>query len=209
MDFTITITGLLPYIAIVLILFVVVSSYVIHLRAKKKVSEGMLHGGGVEYLINALKDKDPNIQEQAIMKLEELKDPHTIDALIEFVNSKEIREEEDGYRLSLALNALGEIEDLRVMDFFIDILGKKDWVVRYFVCPPLSKLAQRGMKDFRSVKLLVNLLNDILSLKKRKDLNYDVMFEEWVTDALKAITGQDFGIATEKWEKWCSENVLE
>jgi len=177
-----------------------VGAFFAHSKAKKKV---MLYSGGVEYLINALKDKNRNIQIDALGKTKDLR---AVEALIAFVNSPEVREEEDGYMLSLGLNALGETENPKAVDFLIAGLSDKDWVVRCYVCPVLDRLVQKGIKDFRAVEPLIALLKHTNDMKKRKDPRYDSMFGDWVEGVLEAITGKHFGADPEKWEKWWEEN---
>ncbi|MCA1961541.1 MAG: HEAT repeat domain-containing protein [Desulfomonile sp.] len=180
-----------------------VFGFIAHLKAKKKVKEGILYSG-VDYLVNAL--KDATIREEAIEALGKTKDPRAVEALIALVNSPAVREEEDKHTLSLGLNALAETEDPKALGFLIAELNDKDWVVRCFVCPPLSMLAQKGIKDFRAIEPLITLLKDIKDMKRKKDSGYDSMFEGWVEDTLKIITGKDFGADPEKWEKWWEEN---
>ena len=181
----------------------VVGGFIAHSKAKKKVKKGMLYGG-VEYLISAL--KDPSIREEALEALGKTKDPRAVEALIAFVNSPEVREEEDGYMLSMGLNALAETEHSKAMDFLIAGLSGDNWVVRCYFCPPLGILAQKGIKDFRAVEPLIALLKETNDIEKRKDPRYDSMFGDWVEGVLEAITGKNFGADPEKWEKWWEEN---
>jgi HEAT repeat protein len=189
--------GLIIFIVIVLIL---IADFISHIKAKKIVKEKM-KDSGIDYLIKTLKSGE--YQEEVIEELGKSRDPRAVPALIEFVNSEEVKNEEDGYKLSMGLNALAQTKDPKAIDFLISSLSNPDLVVRFYVC---SAIANQGIRDFRAVEPIIALLKDIKDIKKRKDPLYDEMFENWVKQALEVITGKRFGNDHEKWEKWWEEN---
>jgi hypothetical protein len=189
--------GLIIFIVIVLIL---IADFISHIKAKKIVKEKM-KDSGIDYLIKTLKSGE--YQEEVIEELGKSRDPRVVPALIEFVNSEEVKNEEDGYKLEMGLNALAQTRDPKAIDFLISSLSNPDLVVRFYVC---SAIANQGIRDFRAVEPIIALLKDIKDIKKRKDPLYDEMFENWVIQALEVITGKRFGNDHEKWEKWWEEN---
>jgi len=192
---------LIVFIVIFLIIaLILVVDFIAHVRAKKIVKKKMAVGR-IDYFIQALKSGE--FQDEVIEALGESKDPRAVSALIDFVNSEKIRKGEDAYRLAMGLNALAETKDPKAVDFLISALSDPDLIVRCHVCPAL---ANKGIKDFRAVEPLIALLKDIKDMKKRKDPLYDVIFEDWVEEALNVITGKRFGADPEKWRKWWEEN---
>jgi hypothetical protein len=189
--------GLIIFIVIVLIL---IADFISHIKAKKIVKEKM-KDSGIDYLIKTLKSGE--YQEEVIEELGKSRDPRAVPALIEFVNSEEVKNEEDGYKLAMGLNALAQTKDPKAIDFLISSLSNPDLVVRFYVC---SAIANQGIRDFRAVEPIIALLKNIKDIKKRKDPLYDEMFENWVEQALEVITGKRFGNDHEKWEKWWEEN---
>jgi len=189
--------GLIIFIVIVLIL---IADFISHIKAKKIVKEKM-KDSGIDYLIKTLKSGE--YQEEVIEELGKSRDPRVVPALIEFVNSEEVKNEEDGYKLAMGLNALAQTKDPKAIDFLISSLSNPDLVVRFYVC---SAIANQGIRDFRAVEPIIALLKNIKEIKKRKDPLYDEMFENWVIQALEVITGKRFGNNHEKWEKWWEEN---
>jgi hypothetical protein len=201
----IQIRGIPPWLG--LIIFVVMVSilvvdFIAHVRAKKTVKEKMAYGG-IDCLIQALKSGE--FQDEVIEALGRSKDPRAVSALIDFVNSEEVRKEEDAHRLSMGLNALAETGDPKAVDFLISALSDPDLIVRCYAC---SALGNKGIKDFRAVEPLIALLKDIKGMKKRRDPLYDAIFEDWVEGTLNVITGKRFGADPEKWEKWWEENKV-
>jgi hypothetical protein len=189
--------GLIIFIVIVLIL---IADFISHIKAKKIVKEKM-RDSGIDYLIQTL--KSGKYQEEVIEELGKSRDPRAVCDLIEFVNSEEVKNDEEGYKLEMGLNALAQTKDPKAIDFLISSLSNPDLVVRFYVC---SAIANQGIRDFRAVEPIIALLKNIKDIKKRKDPFYDEVFEGWVIQALEVITGKRFGIDHEKWEKWWEEN---
>jgi len=182
---------------------IIIINYYLHLRRIKKLKEGM-RNAGIEYLINALNDKSTS--EEAIELLGKTKDPLAVDALITFVNSPEIRMEEDGYLLSLGLKSLAEIGSPKAVDFIIEKLNDESLTVRLFASLSVNLLAQNGIKDARTIEPLISILKEIKCLKEKRDQRYDKSSQEWIEDVLKTISGKDFGDDAEKWDKWWKDN---
>jgi len=176
---------------VLLILF----SYIAHQKRKKEVVE-IVSRGGIDLLIQQLKEK---ANEETIEAPGKTNDPRAADALIDFVNSKDIKDEDDSYFFTLGLNALGKIGNDRAIDFLVSTLGlNNDMFVRDYAACVLHNIAhEKGIKIFKAVKPLVTLLVDA------KNSNYRL---EWTEGALNAITGEKFGKNIDKWEKYIAEN---
>ncbi|MFN3699646.1 MAG: HEAT repeat domain-containing protein, partial [Dictyoglomus sp.] len=89
-----------------------------------------------------------------------------------------------------AAKALGEIKDKRAVEPLISALKDEDWYVREAAAYALGEIG-----DSRAVEPLISALKD-----------KDEIFQFVAKEALKKITGMDFGIDYEKWNKWWQEN---
>lgn len=187
--------NLIFFIVLIAVVLLILFSYIAHQRRKKEVVE-IVSRGGIDLLIQKLKEK-PN--EETIEALGKTNDPRAADALIDFVNSKDIKDEDDSYFFTLGLNALGKIGNDRAIDFLVSLLGlNNDMFVRDYAACVLHSIAhEKGIKVFKAVKPLVTLLVDA------KNSNYRL---EWTEGALNAITGEKFGKNIDKWEKYIAEN---
>lgn len=178
-------------IVFALLVFLIVLSVVRRSKAKKKVLEA-LNEGGIESLISKLKDKDTNIVEAAVEALGKMKDPRAIEPLIEILNK-----EEEGDILVKTIDALIEIEDPKVISPLISTLNHKDIGTRWFACQIIEKLARKGIIDYQAVEPLILILKKDSKYVIKEGFPYNA-----VEEALKVITGQDFGEDIQKWELW-------
>ncbi|HOQ32042.1 MAG TPA: HEAT repeat domain-containing protein [Candidatus Hydrogenedens sp.] len=178
-------------IVFALLVFLIVLSVVRRSKAKKKVLEA-LNEGGIESLISKLKDKDTNIVEAAVEALGKMKDPRAIEPLIEILNK-----EEEGDILVKTIDALIEIEDPKVISPLISTLNHKDIGTRWFACQIIEKLARKGIIDYQAVEPLILILKKDSKYVIKEGFPYNAAEE-----ALKVITGQDFGEDIQKWELW-------
>jgi len=178
-------------IVFALLVFLIVLSVVRRSKAKKKVLEA-LNEGGIESLISKLKDKDTNIVEAAVEALGKMKDPRAIEPLIEILNK-----EEEGDILVKTIDALIEIEDPKVISPLISTLNHKDIGTRWFACQIIEKLARKGIIDYQVVEPLILILKKDSKYVIKEGFPYNAAEE-----ALKVITGQDFGEDIQKWELW-------
>lgn len=194
MDITISV-GLFVVIFLVLL---VVRNLIVSSKAKRKALE-ILNRGGVESLINTLKDKDAYLRQAAVEALGKTKDPRAVNPLIAILN-----DEEDGEILLKASESLAEIGDLKAVSGLISLLNHKDLDRQWYASYTLEKLERKGIKDFQAVRPLLLVLKDSKKMKmiKKSEFPYNA-----VEEALKVITGQNFGQDIGKWEKWCEENI--
>lgn len=195
------IIGILFLFIILVLIYALIKSF----KAKRKVGKEF-ETKGIDFLISLLKSEDNNIKEQAIVKLGEIKDPRSTGALIDFINSPEVKEEEDAYFLSLALNSLANIGDEKAKKFFVSSLKDNKLGYRALIAMSLGVLAQKKIKVFEAIEPLILLLKDLLEAKKGKDPEFYKDYLDWTKEALRSITNQNFGIDVEKWEKWYKEN---
>jgi vesicle coat complex subunit len=89
-----------------------------------------------------------------------------------------------------AAETLGELKDPRAVEPLIKALKDKDSRVRSEAAIALGKL-----RDPRAVEPLIEALKD-----KDPEVPPNADY------ALREITGQDFGVNPEKWQKWWEEN---
>lgn len=202
-DITISVNYWVGLFIFGVIVLIIILTLLRHVKAKNKVREAVLRGD-IEFLIEAI--KDVKMQEEALDALGKTKDPRAVDALINFVNSKEVREDEEGFALALGLQALGETENPKAIEFLISLLHDESWFVRCFACPPLASLAQRGIKVYTAVEPLIELMKDTVNMRKQKHPDLVPEFEDYVREALTTITGNNFKSDVDKWEKWWQEN---
>jgi len=125
----------------------------------------------LEPLVKALKDRDPEVREEAVDSLAELKDERAIVYLTDVLLS----DKNEDVRESAAA-ALGELGDERAIDPLIQALRDKDAGVRESA---VNALAEIGSKE------VISPLMDALS-----DEDEDV--REAVEEALEEITEGDF-----------------
>ncbi|MBI5238525.1 MAG: HEAT repeat domain-containing protein [Deltaproteobacteria bacterium] len=130
----------------------------------------------VEPLVAALKDVD--ISEAAADALGKIKDLRAVEPLIEALKDKHT-----GARVKAAL-ALGSIQDHRAVEPLIEAF--KDMNHNEAVAVALGEL-----KDPRAVEPLIKALKDRDSVIRWK-----------AAEALKAITGKEFGEDQQKWKDW-------
>ncbi len=189
----------------VIIVFFVIFTLIKSFKAKGRV-EREFKDKGIDFLISSIKSGDFNIKEQAIVKLGEIKDPRSTDALIDFINSPEVKEEEDAYFLSLALNSLANIGDEKAKKFFVSSLRDNKLGYRALIAMSLGVLAQKKIKVFEAIEPLILLLKDLVEAREGKNPEFYKDYLDWTKEALRSITDQNFGIDVEKWEKWYREN---
>ena len=125
----------------------------------------------LESLVKALEDEDPEVREDAVDLLAELKDERAIVHLTEVL----LNDKEEDVRESAA-EAMGELGDERAIDPLIQALGDKDAGVRESA---VDALAEVGGK--KVISPLMGALSD-----------EDEDVREAAADALKEITGKDF-----------------
>jgi len=191
MNITINTNWVIGLIVFALFAFLIVLSLVRRSKAKKKVLEA-LNEGGIEALISKLKDEDTNIVEAAVEALGKMKDPRAVEPLIEILNK-----EEDGDILVKTIDALIEIEDPKAIPPLISTLNHKDLGNRWYACQIIEKLARKGIIDYQAVEPLISILKKDSKYVIKEGFPYNAAEE-----ALKVITGQDFGEDVEKWELW-------
>jgi HEAT repeat protein len=131
-------------------------------------------------LIAALKRGDWGDRESAAYALGEIKDPRAFEPLI-----AALKDNHELVRKSAA-HALGETKDPRAVEHLIGALKDKDSVVRASAARVLG-----GIKDRRAVEPLIETLKDSYEYVRFSAL-----------EALRAITGEDFGLDHEKWKSW-------
>jgi len=135
---------------------------------------------GINPLISALKDESWRVRQAAAYALGEIKDPRAVEPLISALKDSDWR-----VRRGVAY-ALREIKDPRAVEPLISALKDSDWRVRQAAVIVLGEI-----KDPRAVEPLISALKDI-------DPNV-----RWpAAEALKKITGQDFGEDQRKWQEW-------
>jgi len=100
-----------------------------------------------------------------------------------------LKDENSSVRESAA-EALGELKDPRAVEPLIEALKDKEPAVQGSAAKALGKL-----KDPRAVEPLIEALKD-----KEPEVPPNADY------ALREITGQDFGIDPENWQKWWGEN---
>lgn len=136
----------------------------------------------VEPLISALKEEDPNTPMYAAYTLGELRDPRAVEPLIVALGSPNER------LRSAAAEALGKIKDARAAERLIAALKDQSSPVRLRAAGALGEI-----KDARATEPLITMLKDPIN--------------QWdAAEALKKITGQDFGTDHGKWKQWWEKN---
>lgn len=132
----------------------------------------------VEPLINLLKEEDPNTSAQAAYALGEIRDARAVEPLLAAMGSPNER------LRSSAAEALGKVKDPRAVDQLIAALKDQSSSVRLRAAGALGEI-----KDQRAIEPLIPMLKD--------------QFSRWdAAEALKKITGQDFGTDHGKWNDW-------
>jgi len=192
-------------IAVLIIIFILIFSLAKAFGARRKV-EKEFETKGIDFLISSLKSEDPNIKEQAITKLGKIKDPRATDALIDFIKTPEVQEDEEGYFLSLALNSLSNIGDEKAKKFFLSSFQDERLGFRALIALSLGNMAQKKIKIFEAIEPLILLLKDLVEAKEGKNPEFYNEYLDWTEEALRSITEQNFGIDVAKWEKWYKEN---
>lgn len=138
----------------------------------------------VEPLIASLRSENWIFRAHASATLGGMEDPRVVEPLI-----LTLADENRIVRINTAI-ALGRIRALRSVDPLIAALEDEDWLVRRYVARSLGELG-----DTRAVKPLIDALSD-KGFRAAGD----------AAEALHKITGQDFGLDPEKWQRWWEKN---
>jgi HEAT repeat protein len=107
----------------------------------------------VDFYLYASTDENETISCKAIKLLGELHDARAYNPLVELYERESERKKE------VALNALIEMHDLRIIDFLMEVLGEKDLQIRRTAANALFN-ALVEMHDPRAFNVLINALDD-------------------------------------------------
>jgi HEAT repeats len=132
----------------------------------------------IEFIIGALRDKNPKVRRMAAEALHHSNDARVVEPLL-----SALQDDDHEVRINAA-TALSRLKDDRTTEPFILALKDNNPDVRRIASDALGCLC-----DARAVAPLIPLLGE-----------YDPNIRDAAKDALKNITGQDFGYDRAQWE---------
>lgn len=142
----------------------------------------------VELLIATLGDKDEHVRREAASGLERTNDYRAVEPLIAAMTARK----ENGIVRVEAAESLGKIGDARAVEPLIGVLREHS---RSSHAPDFAAKSLGEIGDYRAVEPLIEGLASPDSDIRTESL-----------DALKKITGQDFGRNPKAWSDWWEEN---
>ncbi|NIM14973.1 MAG: hypothetical protein GTO45_23655 [Candidatus Aminicenantes bacterium] len=134
----------------------------------------------VKPLIGLLKSQDSKLRTYAFTQLAKLTDLLPVEPLIELLKDKDYKVRNSARDLFVKIKNPGALEVL------ITSLKSEDINVRRAIIYILGK-----SNDYRAVEPLIEILNSKDKWEKKR-----------AAEALKSITGKDYGVKYKKWKKW-------
>ncbi|HOK55981.1 MAG TPA: HEAT repeat domain-containing protein [bacterium] len=172
----------------------------------------------IEKLIPLIKDKEFLVRKEVAETFEKIKNPLSIPQLIELLD-------DSNWMVRMAsVKALGALKDIRGFEPVLNMLNDKQIEVKIEAIKALA-----NFKDKRATVSLISNLNDRYHLLIReysayalgeigdkravyslinllKSENYEL--KRIAREALRKITGVDFGYDKEKWYNWAGQNKI-
>jgi HEAT repeat protein len=141
----------------------------------------------VSYLIELLDDPEWLVRTTSIRALSEIKDPRAVEPIINSLYDKQIEVKIE------AIKALANFKDKKATIPLISNLNDR----YHLLIREYSAYALGEIEDKKAVYSLINLL---------RSENYEL--KKIAREALRKITGIDFGYDKEKWYNWAGQNRI-